>query len=278
MQVKCHGRDPDGHSVERDGHRFISLSIKMAPGDRIAGLNRFKLIVGENLTETQQLVMTAAREAQVLVQDHRPVRVQINDWGEQLFHIEYAVARPDTATGEDDFVSRMLWALSDPSGLPAMRFADLNPVPSLDWLKPISEPRFRHCDLIRFRVPPKASLDQQLAFSLTRRPAPYDGAPPMALAGGTMQDSAYDNVMVQFARWLTQHLNNSALLLWLVKQGGRPHGDLSWRIGRRLAACRTWARQTRAKATWHLCERRPVSLCREGRFDRNGDCILAIGR
>ena len=86
VRVKSHGRDPDGHSVERDGHRFISLSIKMAPGDRVAGLNRFKLIVGENLTETQQLVMTAAREAHVLLQDHRLVRVQINDWGEQLFH------------------------------------------------------------------------------------------------------------------------------------------------------------------------------------------------
>ena len=86
VQVKSHGRDPDGHSVERDGHRFISLSIKMAPGDRIAGLNRFKLIVGENLVETQQLVMTAAREAHVLLQDHRLVRVQINDWPEQLFH------------------------------------------------------------------------------------------------------------------------------------------------------------------------------------------------
>ena len=86
VRVKSHGRDPDGHSVERDGHRFISLSIKMAPGERVAGLNRFKLIVGENLTETQQLVMTAAREAHVLLQDHRLVRVQINDWPEQLFH------------------------------------------------------------------------------------------------------------------------------------------------------------------------------------------------
>ena len=97
VQVKSHGRDPDGHSVERDGHRFISLSIKMAPGDRVSGLNRFKLIVGENLTETQQLVMTAAREAHVLLQDHRLVRVQLNDWPEQLFHFtnllddEYAV-------------------------------------------------------------------------------------------------------------------------------------------------------------------------------------------
>ena len=98
VRMKSHGRDPDGHSVERDGHRFISLSIKMAPGDRVAGLNRFKLIVGENLTETQQLVMTAAREAHVLLQDHRLVRVQLNDRPEQLFHFtnllddEYAEA------------------------------------------------------------------------------------------------------------------------------------------------------------------------------------------
>ena len=86
VRVKSHGRRPTGHWVKRDSHRFISLSVKMAPGDRVAGLNRFKLIVGENLTETQQLVMTAAREAHVLVQDHRLVRVQINNWPEHLFH------------------------------------------------------------------------------------------------------------------------------------------------------------------------------------------------
>ena len=86
VRVKSHGRSPDGHSVERDGHRFISLSVKMAPGDRVAGLNRFKLIVGENLIEPQQLVMTAAREAHVLVQDHRLVRVRINNRREKLFY------------------------------------------------------------------------------------------------------------------------------------------------------------------------------------------------
>ena len=86
VQVKSHGRDPDGHSVEHDGQRFISLSITMASGDRIAGLNRFKLIVRENLTETQPLVMRMAREAHLLVQDHRLVRVQINDSREHLFY------------------------------------------------------------------------------------------------------------------------------------------------------------------------------------------------
>ena len=86
VRVKSHGRLPDFHWVERDGYRFISLNIRMAPGDRVAGLNRFKLIVRENLTETQQLVMMAAREAHVLVQDHRLVRVRINNRREKLFY------------------------------------------------------------------------------------------------------------------------------------------------------------------------------------------------
>ena len=98
VRVKSHGRTPDYHWVERDGYRFISLNIRMAPGDRVAGLNRFKLIVRENLRETQQLVMTAAREAHVLVQDHRLVRVRINNRREKLFYFsnllddEYAEA------------------------------------------------------------------------------------------------------------------------------------------------------------------------------------------
>ena len=86
VRVKSHGREPHGHWVERDGQRFISLSVRMAPGDRVAGLNRFKLIVRENLIDAQPLVMPMAREAHLLLQDHRLVRVQINDSREKLFY------------------------------------------------------------------------------------------------------------------------------------------------------------------------------------------------
>ena len=154
--------------------------------------------------------------------------------GKEHIIIQYAMARPDTATGEDDFVSRMLWALSDPNGLPARRFANLNPVPSLDWLKPISDDRFGHVDLTRFGVAPKDNVDEDLKFSLARRPAPYDLAPQMALAGAATRDSRYDNVMSQLAYWLIRHLNDPALLLWLVKQGGGQHIELSRRIAYRL--------------------------------------------
>ena len=96
---------------------------------------------------------------------HRTLRVWADTYrdgtrGKERIVIEYAMAHPDTATGQDDFVSRMVWALSDPSGVPAMRFAELDPVPSLDWLKPLSEEGFQHEDLLRFGVPPKASVDK----------------------------------------------------------------------------------------------------------------------
>ncbi|WP_294059898.1 SIR2 family protein, partial [Thiolapillus sp.] len=54
--------------------------------------------------------------------------------GKERIVVSHALARPSASTQQDDFVGRMLWALSDKSGLPAKRFADFNPVPSLDWL------------------------------------------------------------------------------------------------------------------------------------------------
>ena len=87
VRVKSHGRNPTDHSFVRDGQRFISLSIRMTPGDRVGGLNEFKLIVRENLEPMQPLVMKLARDAQVLVQDHSLVRVQINDRREKLYYL-----------------------------------------------------------------------------------------------------------------------------------------------------------------------------------------------
>ena len=170
---------------------------------------------------------------------HRTLRAWADTYrdgarGKERIVMEYAMARPSTATSQDDFVSRMLWAMSDPRGVPARRFAEMNPVPSLDWLEPFCEGRFGHADLIRFGVPPRGNVDEKLAFSLTRRPTPYELAPQMALAGLDAQESRLDEVMWQLTRWLNRHLNNPALLLWLVKQGGRLHSEWADRIAFRL--------------------------------------------
>ncbi len=154
--------------------------------------------------------------------------------GKERIVIECAIARPLASTRQDDFVGRLTWALSDPGGLPARRFAEMDPVPSLDWLEPLSEERYRHADLGRFGIGSKATSDNKLTFSLTRRPSPYPLAPWMCVVDPGARNSRWDEVMRQIARWLIRHLNDSALLLWLVKRGGRLHDDLVWWIEHRL--------------------------------------------
>lgn len=154
--------------------------------------------------------------------------------GKERIVVECAMGRPLTSTRQDDFVGRLLWALSDPGGLPAKRFAELDPVPSLDWLEPLSEDRYNHSDLGRFGVPPKMPADDKLAFSLTRRPAPYPLAPSMCVVDVGARGSSWDEVMRHLARWLIRHLDDPAMLLWLAKRGGQLHDDLIWLIEHRL--------------------------------------------
>jgi hypothetical protein len=159
---------------------------------------------------------------------HRTLKVWAETYrdgklGKERIVVDYALARPSASTRQDDFVGRMLWALSDESGLPAKRFADFNPAPALDWLEAFSEERYQHGDLNRFGVLPRAEVDQKLRFSLIRRPAPYQNAPWMALVFASLSGSQWDDVMFHQARWLVRHLNDPALIIWLVERGGLLH-------------------------------------------------------
>lgn len=154
--------------------------------------------------------------------------------GKERIVVECAIARPLASTKQDDFVGRMLWALSDPGGLPAKRFADIDPAPSLDWLAPLSEELYRHADLGRFSVSPRAALDNKLTYSMIHRPTPYTLAPWMSIVDTGYQSSNWDSVMFQLGRWLLRHLDDPTLLIWLAKRGGRPHNQLTWLIERRL--------------------------------------------
>jgi len=154
--------------------------------------------------------------------------------GKERIVVNHALARPSASTQQDDFVGRMLWALSDPSGLPAKRFAEFNPVPPLDWLKAFSENRYRHEDLLRFGVIPRTEGDKKLAFSLIHRPAPYTHASWMSLFSDNGRGAVWDGVMFHLARWLTRHLNDPDLILWLAKRSGQLHHRFIWLIEEEL--------------------------------------------
>ena len=143
--------------------------------------------------------------------------------GKESIVARYAGLRPDGSTTEDNFVGRMLWALSDPSGLPAKRFANRDPVPLLDWLEPLSDEVYGWDDLTRFRVPVGTDRDDSLKFSLIRRPSPYTHAPWMTPVEDSMASSAWDDVMHQIVRWLIRHLDDPKLVLWLSQYRGPIH-------------------------------------------------------
>ncbi|HGM7307806.1 TPA: anti-phage defense-associated sirtuin Dsr1 [Stenotrophomonas maltophilia] len=165
--------------------------------------------------------------------DHSALHKTLHVWaetyrdgvqGKEAIVVKHALTRPQSSTVQDNFVGRVLWALSDKSGLPAKRFAEFNPAPSLDWLlESFSVDSFGYGDLRRFNVPPHEAVDEGLEFSLVRRPAPYDFSPLMTLVSGGVADGRWDEVMLHLAKWLVRHLDDPRLVLWVAERGGKLH-------------------------------------------------------
>lgn len=154
--------------------------------------------------------------------------------GKEQIVTQSAYLRPLASSKQDDFVGRMLWALSEPTGLPAQRFAELDPVPSLDWLEPFDEKIYSQVDLIRFGVLSEPVGNDELSYSLINRPSPHPLAPWMNLVNAGQLSSNWDEVMKQIANWLIRHLDDPKLMLWLVKRGGQLHAELIRLIENRL--------------------------------------------
>ena len=154
--------------------------------------------------------------------------------GKEHIIAQHATSRPLASTSQDDFVDRVLWALSDPSGLPAKRFTNHEPVPALDWLEPLGDERYGRADLSRFGVTPHAGKDGEPKFSLICRPSPYTRTPWMTLVGEGTAGSRWDAVMSYLAHWLLWHLDDPKLVLWLAKRGGRLRREfvecVEWRL------------------------------------------------
>jgi len=134
--------------------------------------------------------------------DHSALHRTLKEWagtyhdgvqGKEMIISQHASTPPLSPLRTDYAVCRVLWALTDE--LAAKHFADLNPVPPLEWLEPLSE---------------KCIVD--------------NGA----------QNRHLDHVMVHISRWLTRHLNDPKLILWLTKYGGCLHEIFIHQIYSRL--------------------------------------------
>ena len=236
-----------GYSIDDPVLRYMMDALA---ADRLLGEARLQMFAFSSYSKGKEDVRarewTAKNVTPILYREyrnHRYLHTTLREWagiyrdgirGKESIVARHAGSPPWASTKQDDFAGRVLGALSDPSGLPARRFAELDPVPSLAWLDPFSEDRYRQVDLIRFGVAPRAVEDRTLAFSLVRRPSPYTHAPWMALLDEGGARSGWDKVMSEMARWLMRHLGDPKLLLWLTARGMPVHREFAEQVKWRL--------------------------------------------
>ena len=158
--------------------------------------------------------------------------------GKEQIVSQGAITPPVRSTREDNFVGRVLWALSDRSGLPAKHFAEMDPVPSLEWLKPLSEAHFGPDRLTAFGVEPEGAVDKKFRFSLTRRPALYPLAPDMALVDSGPQWTRWDDVMAHLAN--AGCCGISTIPTWYCGSWNVAHSCTNRSRARSQAASRSW--------------------------------------
>lgn len=201
--------------------------------------------------------------------DHSALHDTLHAWadtyrdgltGKERIVVANAMSRPSASTLQDDFVGRMLWAISDPSGLPARRFADFNPAPSLDWLlDAFAVRRYRHADLVRFGIQPQDEVDADLSFSLSHRPTPYQHSAWMGLVAGHSH-SPWDKVMIQLGRWLLRHLNSPRLIIWIAQHGAQLQLEFKHQIEARLEEIAELQRKNRVSELDEMCANAPDAI------------------
>ncbi len=144
-----------------------------------------------------------------------------------------AFYNPSTSDLHNDYAKKLAWALSDPTGIPAKKFSQLEPSPSISWLSVLDSIELKRNDLSRFGVD-NIDFDRDLKFSLLSRPAKSVDAPFMRLSSHSHNEVKWDKIMRHLGRWLTHHLNDRDLVLYILKHGGTLHSELrrliNWEI------------------------------------------------
>ncbi|WP_210478352.1 anti-phage defense-associated sirtuin Dsr1 [Pantoea ananatis] len=168
----------------------------------------------------------------------------INDWaatyrdgitGKERIITEYATSYPANSTRQDDFIGRMLWALSDKSGLPAKLFANHIPAPDLDWLfNALMQERYTSEDLGTSTGSP--SPHEKLKFSMISRPSPNYHVMKMSVLSESPMGNDWDDIMCHLADWLLRYLNDTRLLIAVANSYGCLHNQLKNRILLKLSA------------------------------------------
>lgn len=236
-----------GYSIEDPVLRYMMDALA---ADRLLGGNPLRMYAFANAdpknSERSRVEWSAKGVTPILYNTHEVLHDTIHAWaaiyrdgiqGKESLVSQLAVMHPQGSTQEDDLVGRMLWALSDPSGAPAKRFAEFEPAPPLAWLHFLSEERLGVEDLSRFGISSTTEdPPSEFKFSFLQRPSPYQTAPRQELVSRKGNEGgALDPSLDHLGKWLSRHASDPALVLWVHRNGGILHHSFAWHLKRELA-------------------------------------------
>jgi hypothetical protein len=155
--------------------------------------------------------------------------------GKQAIVARDARSVPSRVEG-DGQVGRVLWGLSDPTGMSAKVFAEL-PAP-IEWLAQLRERDFEWRDLIRFGIPTQPAPKDPAKFSFLARPiSPISGVYQKLLYRDQARDTypTLDGPLFHLAAWIVEHhLGTSEVVNWIAQEGPALHPTFRGFILRKL--------------------------------------------
>ncbi len=108
----------------------------------------------------------------------------------------------------DEVARRVVWAISEPSGVAAAEFAAAEPVPPLRWLQVFDHPEFESLNLLSSAVR-GTKISVPLVENSFRSGWSLELSKPTA----------------RLVYWLCRHLKDRGLLEWVLKRGGVLHPE-----------------------------------------------------
>jgi len=141
--------------------------------------------------------------------------------------------RPGKNPEKDVHLSKLIWALSDPSGKPAEHFAAMNPCFSLDWLFAFLKKKYKPHEA---PFPCGSKLNQAAnEYTILQRPYPETvPQPAMSIVKNEINWLENDRIMDSMAGWLARHVNNPDLIVWISQSGGQLHPRFQDKIIKKL--------------------------------------------
>ncbi len=227
-----------GYSVADPVVRYIVDAFAAdRAGENSAVAQAFILAAGEpgHFANLEQTWMSRGIEPILYgpVDDHRLLHetlqncakhYQMGLFDRQTIIHSYASHLPAVGLGPWE-TSQVVWALREPTGHTARRFADLDPLPPIEWLQILSEEHF-------FDGVPKEHLSFAVSFAQA-----HDLIPTL------------DHVTEGLCRWLCKHLDDPRLAEWAIDRGCHLHSAMANQV-RAVLQAPTIVLPTGARLLW----------------------------